>query len=198
MNLRLFKENAVSSGTLLMLALGIMLYAVTFVVPIFVSNVIGMTATQTGVLFIPGSICTAFAMFFSGNALKFFSPKKLVILGMVLAEVSLLVMRNFTTQTSADEIFIPLILRGVAMGFLFIPINSMVLSQFRGEKLGQVAGMMNFFRQVGGSIGIASLDTLITRFGKQNYNDLIAHVSALQPGAYHEYLTSQGLALSVN
>jgi DHA2 family multidrug resistance protein len=76
------------------------------------------------------------------------------------------------------------------MAFLFIPINQMVLGEFQGEALGQVAGMQNFFRQMGGSIGIASLDTLITRFGAQNYNDLLSKVSALNPVAYLAYLQS--------
>ena len=194
MNLRLFKENAVSAGTLLMLALGMMLYAVTFVVPIFVSNVLQLTATQTGVLFIPGSIMTALIMPIAGNALKIINPKLLVILGMSVAEVSLFVMTRFSTQTSADDLFVPLVIRGFAMGFLFIPINGMVLSQFRGERLGQVAGMMNFFRQIGGSIGIASLDTLLTRFGKQNYVELSAKVNYLQIGAYEQFVNAHSLA----
>ena len=87
----------------------------------------------------------------------------------------------------------PLIIRGVAMAFLFIPINQMVLGEFEGAELGQVAGMQNFFRQIGGSIGICSLDTLITRFSAQNYNDLIYHVNALNPAAYHTF----GQALAV-
>jgi DHA2 family multidrug resistance protein len=71
----------------------------------------------------------------------------------------------------------------MAMPFLFVPINQMVLGAFRGEELGQVAGMQNFFRQIGGSIGISSLDTLLTRAGAQHYNDLMGHVTAMDPMA---------------
>ena len=70
------------------------------------------------------------------------------------------------------------------MPFLFVPINQMVLGSFRGEELGQVAGMQNFFRQVGGSIGISSLDTLLTRFSAQHYNDIMGHVTMLAPATY--------------
>jgi DHA2 family multidrug resistance protein len=196
MNLRLFKENAVSSGTLLMLALGLMLYSVTFVVPVFVANVMRMTATQTGLLFIPGAIFSAITMMIAGNAIRIFNPKHLVILGMSIAESCLITMSHFTTQTGPEDMFLPLVLRGAAMGFLFIPINGMVLSQFRGERLSQVSGMMNFFRQIGGSIGIASLDTLMTRFGTQNYLELSAKVTALNPIAYNDYNSARGIALS--
>lgn len=178
MNLRLFKNAIVRSGTALMLMLGIMLYSLTFVVPIFVSRVISqMSATQTGELFIPGSVATAIFMLPVGMMLKKFSPKLLVLVGIILGEISVLLMSRFTSQTGAHDIYLPLIFRGVAMAFLFVPINQMVLGAFRGEELGQVAGMQNFFRQIGGSIGISSLDTLLTRFGAQHYNDLLEKVN---------------------
>jgi DHA2 family multidrug resistance protein len=189
MNLRLFKYNVLRSGTMLMLALGVMLYALTFAVPVFVSNVIRqMSATQTGLLFMPGSIATALLMLPVGMALRFVNPKLMVLIGISIGEASVYFMSRFTTDTSAAGILVPLILRGVAMAFLFIPINQMVLGEFSGEALGQVSGMQNFFRQMGGSIGIASLDTLITRFSAQHYNDLMGSVSALNPQAYHDYM----------
>ena len=80
------------------------------------------------------------------------------------------------------------------MAFLFVPINQMVLGSFRGQELGQVAGMQNFFRQIGGSIGISSLDTLITRFSAQHYNDMMAKVNALNPAAYQSYAQGGSMA----
>jgi DHA2 family multidrug resistance protein len=195
MNLRLFKSNIVRSGTMLMLMLGIMLYALTFVVPIYVSTVIpSMSATQTGMLFMPGSIATAIFMLPVGNLLRIIHPKALVVVGIVLAEAAVYSMTRFTTDSGAHAILVPLILRGVALAFLFVPINQMVLGSFSGQELGQVAGMQNFFRQIGGSIGISSLDTLITRFSAQHYNDMMAHVNALNPSAYQSFMQSAGMA----
>jgi DHA2 family multidrug resistance protein len=74
-----------------------------------------------------------------------------------------------------------LYVRGFAMAFLFVPINSSILSQFKGQALGQVSGLMNLCRQIGGSIGIAMVGTLLTTRGKQNYLDLASHVSLLNP-----------------
>jgi len=195
MNLRLFKSNIVRSGTSLMLMLGIMLYALTFVIPVYVSTVIpSMSATQTGMLFMPGSIATAIFMLPVGNLLRIVNPKVLVLIGICLAEAAVFSMTQFTTDSGAHAILVPLILRGIAMAFLFVPINQMVLGSFAGQELGQVAGMQNFFRQIGGSIGISSLDTLITRFSAQHYNDLMAHVNALNPSAYQSYKQGASLA----
>jgi DHA2 family multidrug resistance protein len=195
MNLRLFKSNIVRSGTSLMLMLGIMLYALTFVIPIYVSTVIpSMSATQTGMLFMPGSIATAIFMLPVGNLLRYVSPKILVLIGLFLGEAAVYSMTQFTTASGSNAILIPLILRGVAVAFLFVPINQMVLGSFSGQELGEVAGMQNFFRQIGGSIGISSLDTLITRFSAQHYNDMMSSVNALNPAAYQSYASSAGLA----
>ncbi len=194
MNLRLFRFNILRSGTMLMLALGIMLYALTFAIPIFVSNVMPqMSATQIGELFMPGAILTGMLMFPVGMLLQKVNPKLLVLVGICLGELSVFSMTRLTTAAGANDILVPLMIRGAAMAFLFIPINQMVLGAFRGEELGQVAGMQNFFRQIGGSIGIASLDTLLTRFNAQNYNDMLSSTSALNPVAFHDF--HQAMAL---
>ncbi len=187
MNLRLFKSNVVRAGAILMLALGLMLYALTFVVPIFVNNIIHMTATQTGKLFIPGSIATAFSMMAVGVLSKYLHPRSIIITGIILATTALFMMSQFTTQTGAQDLIVPLIIRGVATGLLFIPISGVVMGQFRGEQLEQVAGIMSFFRQTGGSIGIAALSTLLTRLGKQNYVDLMPKLSVLTRSGYHDF-----------
>lgn len=197
MNLRLFKFNVVRSGTLLMLMLGILLYSLTFVVPIFAARVMSqMSATQTGMLFIPGSIATMILMMPVGKACTKFNPKMLVLIGLILSEISVYWMSQLTTSAGPYDVYFPLIIRGSAMPFLFVPINQMVLGSFRGEELGQVAGMQNFFRQIGGSIGISSLDTLLTRFSAQHFNDLIGKVTQLNPVGNSAYLSSQGMGMA--
>jgi DHA2 family multidrug resistance protein len=71
--------------------------------------------------------------------------------------------------------------RGFAMAFLFVPINSSILSQFTGATVGQVAGLLNLCRQIGGSIGIALIATLLATNSKQAYLDLSSKVSVLSP-----------------
>lgn len=196
MNLRLFKYNVVRSGTLLMLMLGILLYSLTFVVPIFAARVMSdMSATQTGMLFIPGSFATMLIMLPVGKACAKFNPKFLVFIGLALSEISVYWMSQLTTSAGSYDVYFPLIIRGLAMPFLFVPINQMVLGSFRGEELGQVAGMQNFFRQIGGSIGISSLDTLLTRFSAQHLNDLLGDVTPFKPMASSAYYQAKAMGL---
>ena len=186
MDLRLFKHAIVRSGTTLMLILGAFLYSLIFMLPVFVSTVLGYNAMQTGMLFIPGALCTAFLMPIVGGQVRKRDPRILIAIGFLMTFICALMMSRFTAQTGDRELFWPLFIRGVGMAFLFIPINTIVLGQFSGQALGQVAGLMNLSRQLGGSIGIAALSTLVQRFNAQHYIDLVSHVSLLNPTISHE------------
>ena len=191
-NVRLFKDAVVRNGTLLMGALGLMLYGLIFVLPVFVGRVLHYDATETGMLFIPGALLTAFCMPFVGKALRHFDARWLILCGILIVETALITMTGFSAQTGGRQVFWALLIRGLAMAFLFVPINSVVLGQFRGPNLGQVAGLLNLFRQLGGSIGIALIATLLQRNNAQNYIDLASHVSLLNPGTAAALRASQG------
>ncbi len=180
-NLRLFKDSVVRNGTLLMMALGVMLFGLVFILPIFVGTTMHYDATQTGMLFIPGALTTAACMPFIGAMLRKIDPRYLILFGIFVVESCLYLMTQFSSQSGERELFWALLVRGLGLGFLFVPINTAVLGQFRGESLGQVAGLLNLFRQLGGSIGIALIGTLLDRKNQQNYIDVVAHVSSLSP-----------------
>lgn len=181
-NVRLFKDQIVANGVMLMGLLGFFLYSVVFILPVFLSRSYHYTATQTGAFFIPGSLITAALMPFIGQAMtRGVNPKILIAIGLSLVELCLFLMTKFSPMSPKDEILRMLYVRGVAMAFLFVPINSSILSQFKGAALSQVSGLMNLFRQIGGSIGIAAAGTLLTMRNQQNYVDLLSHVSLLNP-----------------
>ncbi len=181
-NLRLFLNPIVRSGTALMTMLGLMLYGVIFVLPIFMGRVLHFDATQTGLMFIPGALLTAMVMPFVGKLLGKTDPRFLILVGILAIDCMLIMLTRFSSLTSQNELFWALIVRGIGMAFLFVPINASVLGQFRGQALGQVAGLMNLLRQLGGSVGIALIGVLLERNSHQNLADLSAHVSVLNPG----------------
>lgn len=183
--IRLFKHAAVRTGTALMLALGLMLYATIFILPIFVSTVLNYDATQTGMLFIPGALITAMLMPIVGRLLKTVDARFLILWGVVVVEVFLFMMTSFSSNTTNRDLFWPLFVRGWGMAFLFVPINAVSLGEFKGPALGQVAGLMNLSRQVGGSIGIAALSTLLSKYNAKNYYLLSTHVSLLDSNTYY-------------
>jgi DHA2 family multidrug resistance protein len=179
-NVRLFKEAIVSNGVGLMVFLGFFLYSFVFILPVFLVRVFHYTATQTGMFFIPGSLLTAFMMPFIGKTMASGrNPKVLIFIGLVSIEVCAYMMTGFSPFSSKNQILMVLFVRGFALAFLFVPINSSILSQFKGAALGQVSGLLNLFRQLGGSAGIALVATLLAKNSYQNYSDLSSKVSLL-------------------
>lgn len=190
-NLRLFKHPAVRNGTVMMMMLGLMLYSTVFILPIFMNTIMNYSATQTGMIFIPGAILTAFMMPVAGKLMKKTDPRFLILFGMLTVEVFLYLLTKFNPGTTDRQIFYALMARGFGLAFLFVPINAVVLGQFVGAELGQVAGLLNLLRQIGGSIGIATLSTLLQTYNAKNYTTLISHMSLLNPITYSQLKGAQ-------
>ncbi|MBC7419172.1 MAG: DHA2 family efflux MFS transporter permease subunit [Bdellovibrio sp.] len=183
-NIKLFKDAAVQNGVMLMSLLGFFLYGIVFLLPVFLGRAYHYNATQIGTFFIPGSLITMAMMPFIGKQMqKGTNPKILIIIGFVCIELCLFMMTRFSPLSPKDEILRMLYMRGFALAFLFVPINSSILSQYSGINLGQVAGLMNLFRQLGGSAGIALVATLLNTKSHQNYADLTNRISSLNPQA---------------
>ena len=195
-NLRLFKHPAVRSGTAMMLALGMMLYSTVFILPIFMNNVMGYTATQTGLIFIPSALLSGFMMPIAGKLMRKVDPRALIFFGMITIEVFLYLLSSFNPGTTDQQVFRALLVRGLGLAFLFVPIQGVVMGQFSGAELGQVAGLMNLLRQIGGSIGIATLSTLMQTYNARNYSNLISKISLLNPVVYFQLSAMQASMLS--
>ena len=203
-NVRLFLDGVVTNGTALMFLLGFFLYSLVFVLPVFVDTVFGYTATQTGMLFIPGSLLTAALMPVIGRMMVGgVNPKKLIFVGISCILICQFMLTQLSPDSSRWDILNILFVRGVAMAFLFVPINSSVISQFEGINMGQVSGLLNLFRQIGGSVGVALVGTLMATRSHQNYLDIVSHVSLLNPatqsayyGAFSSFMTKAGVGFS--
>jgi DHA2 family multidrug resistance protein len=187
-NIRLFFDGIVSNGVWLMTMLGFFLYALVFILPVFCGQVFHYDATQIGLLFIPGSLLTAVLMPVVGRMMqRGVNSKILIFIGICSLEVCLVLCSHFSPLSSRMDILAMLFVRGFAMAFLFVPINSSILSQFKGATLGQVSGLLNLSRQLGGSMGIALVATLLSMNSHQNYLDLSTKISLLNPVVQTQY-----------
>ncbi len=198
-NIRLFKEQIVQSGVTLMALLGFFLYGVVFLLPVFLGRIYHYDATQIGILFIPGSLVTMAMMPIIGKLMQAGkNPKMLIMLGFIGLELTLALMALLTPQSTEHHVLYSLYMRGLALSFLFVPINSTILSQFHGKELGQVSGLLNLFRQIGGSIGIAFVATTLNTRTHQNYADISSKVTAFDVQAQNfSQSMSNGMAMKM-
>ncbi len=178
-DVRLFKQSPVINGCGLMALTGVVLYALIFLIPIYTDNAMGMDATHTGLLYVPGALVTMLTMGIVGKFMPVVGAKPLILIGIVAIAISLKQLANFTPQTGTSDILEAFYYRGVGLGCIFVPINAAVLSQYQGQTLGQVSGLLNLSRQIGGSIGIATISTYLDRFSAQFRNDLRSHLTSV-------------------
>lgn len=176
-NLSVLKDGNLRIGILMSFILGFGLYGSTLIIPIYTQAILGWTATDAGLLLIPGSITTAFMMPFIGKMIQKGIPQGyMVAAGFLVFFFFTFIMRNkMTPDTGTEHFYWALILRGVGLGLLFVPITTLSLSTLKGKQIGEGAAFTGMLRQLGGSFGIAIITTFITRFSQKHRVNLLSH-----------------------
>ncbi|HCQ13842.1 MDR family MFS transporter [Flavobacterium sp.] len=177
-NLTVLKDGNLRIGILMGFILGFGLYGSTLVIPIYTQSVLGWTATDAGLLLIPGSITTAIMMPFVGKMIQKGIPQGYMVgAGFLVFFLFTFWMHNIMTpDTGVEHFYWPLILRGIGLGLLFVPITTLSLSTLKGREIGEGAAFTGMFRQLGGSFGIAIITTFITRFSQEHRANLVSHL----------------------
>jgi DHA2 family multidrug resistance protein len=180
-NLRLFKQPQFTAGSLMGIVLGAGLFGSVFILPIFLQGILRMTAWQTGLIILPGAIATAMSMGVVGRLSAAVDNRLLIVIGSAMFGLGMWQLSTITALTGAGDLFWPLIWRGFGLGLIFVPLTNLTLLQIESPDLGQATGLNNFARQIGGSLSIAAMASLLTRFVTQERAILASGVSAYSP-----------------
>ncbi len=195
---RVLKNKSFSAGLVLFLALGFGLYGGIFIFPLFTQNVLGFSPTATGLVLLPGGLATAASAMICGRLLsspsKKIDPRVLILIGVCLFTWSMWSLGHLSLASGEPDTRIALIIRGFGLGFLFTPINNVIFAALKGPEIAQGSSFINLFRQLGGSFGIAVLNTYITNMARQHRSFL---VSDLTPGDPNYIARVNGIAGSL-
>ena len=191
--LRVLKNVNLRTGTILSFIMGFGLYGSTFIIPLYTQATLGWTAQQAGMLMIPSALTTAFMMPMIGQLLQKGAPQQILVsLGLgIFAIFTFWCYTLLTNDTSVDNFFWPLIVRGVGMGMLFIPITVLSLSSLKGKQIGQGAAFTGMMRQLGGSFGIALITTYMATRNMVHRNDLVSKLDVNNPATQQRVASMQ-------
>jgi DHA2 family multidrug resistance protein len=181
--LRVLKNGNLRVGTILSFIMGFGLYGSTFIIPLYTQSILGWTAQQAGMLMVPAALTTAVMMPIIGTLLQKGVPQQYLVAGGFIL-FSLFTFWGYviiTPDTSADDFFWMLIVRGIGMGMLFIPITTLSLSTLKGQEIGQGAAFTGMMRQLGGSFGIALITTFLSRQNVVHGADLVSKLDYTNP-----------------
>ena len=196
--LRVLKNNNLRVGTILSFIMGFGLYGSTFIIPLYTQSVLGWTAQQAGLLMVPAALTTAVMMPIIGTLLQKGVKQQYLVAGgfITFAIFTFWGYTILTPDTSADNFFWMLILRGVGLGMLFIPITALSLSTLKGQEIGQGAAFTGMMRQLGGSFGIALITTFLSRQNVVHSSDLGSKLDITNPAVYQRLQAMQHTFMS--
>jgi DHA2 family multidrug resistance protein len=180
LDLRLLKNHNFGIANIILVIFSLGMFGSTFLLPIYLQNSLGYTALQAGSVFLPVGIIQGIVAPISGRISDKVSPKLPLFIGVVLFAFSFYLNSNLSWLTELHFIMLSLYLRGFAMGLMFTALTTVSLSEIPREKMAQASAITNSIRQLGGSLGVALLATLLTT--RVNFH-AEAFGNAIKPGS---------------
>jgi DHA2 family multidrug resistance protein len=194
-NLRLFRNRTFLAGTVIGGLQFAMLMGSMFLLPVFMQELQGMSATQAGIALVPRTLVMMLVVPFVGRLYNRVPPALLVGVGILLFGVGSWQFSHLARETSTVELLAPMAVTGAGFAFLFVTLTTAALSDVPRPLLADAAGLNSFVRQVGGSVGLAVFATLIARYAVQARAGLLPSVtSARTPVAQFLHAAGAGLA----
>ncbi|MFJ2937203.1 MFS transporter [Streptomyces sp. NPDC087219] len=174
--LRMFADRNRSGTYAIMLCLAAAIFGMFFFLTLFVQQVLGFSPLATGLAFLPVSAIIGVGAGLTSNLLPRYGPKPFMVTGSVLAAAGL----AWLTLTDVDSTYLgsilgPILVFGLGMGFMFVSLTIMALSNVEQRDTGAASGLLNAMQQVGGSLG---LSILVTVFGTASRNEAKTEVPA--------------------
>jgi len=175
-NLRALKDRSFAVGVLLMSLVGFCLYASLVLIPQYLQTLLGYPSLQAGLALSPRGF-SAFAMTIIVGAIAArVDVRKILVVGFFVGGITMFMLSGLNLNAGYWDVFWPQILQGGAMSCVFIPLSTAAMSHIRREQMGNATSIFNLMRNIGGSVGIASMTTLLARRQQFHQSRLIEHV----------------------
>jgi DHA2 family multidrug resistance protein len=179
--LRTLKNRNFAVGCTVFLMFGAALYALITMLPLFLQTLLGYTALDAGLTVSPRGLGVLCALGFVGVLAQKVNLRLLMVFGFIVLGAACFLMSRLTLDVAMRNIIPANLLMGFGMGFIFVPLTTMSVSTLRNDQIGSGTGIQNLMRNVGGSIGISWLSTVLVRYSQAHQAFMVGHVSSLDP-----------------
>ncbi len=183
-DLRMLKDRNFAIATVAMFFLGFVLYASTVLIPQFLQQLLGYTAQLAGMALSPGGAVIMCMMPVVGILVSKVDTRILITFGCIVSASALFVMAGWDLGLDYGHAVRARMLQSFGLAFLFIPINVAAFAYVPKEKTNMGTGIINLARNIGASVGIATVTTMLDRRAQFHQARLTEHVNGLSV-AYH-------------
>jgi DHA2 family multidrug resistance protein len=180
-DLRVFRIRNFAPGVALMFTIGVALYGSLVLLPLFLQNLLGYSAEQSGLAMSPGGVATLICMPVVGFLVARRDSRYIVIFGLLMVAASMFMMTRYNLNISFMDAVWPRIIMGVGLACFFVPLATVTFSFMPRAQTGMATGLFNLMRNIGGSFGIAVMTTMLSRRAQFHQARLVDHVSLYDP-----------------
>ena len=180
-DLRAFADRNFSVGCLYSFILGIGLYGAVYIVPLFLARVRGYDSLEIGLVMMVTGIFQFMSAPIAGVMMRRMDPRVMLALGLSLFGTGVYLSTAMTAEWGYWELFAPQAIRGVSLMLCFMPINMLALGTLPPERIKNASGLYNLMRNLGGAVGIALINTIITDRMALHWGRLVESVNGARP-----------------
>ena len=177
LNLRLLARRNFGFGTLANFLLGSALYGSVFVLPLYLSQVQGYNAEQIGEVLAWVGLPQLVLIPLVPRLMKKMDARILVGFGFAMFAASNFLTVDLSNDFSGDQFFVPNLVRALGQAVILAPLSAIATAGIEAENAGSASALFNMMRNLGGAIGIAALQTVVTKREQFHSNILTAAVS---------------------
>jgi DHA2 family multidrug resistance protein len=170
-------------GTLIAGLYGFALYGITAILPLFLQTLLGYSALDSGLAVSPRGVGSVISMVVVGALVNRIDGRILLAFGFLIFGYSALMLSDINLGISMWSVAVPNFINGFGGGFVFVPLTTMTMGLLRKQEIGNAAGIYNLVRNIGGSVGIATVTTMLVRGSQAHQNYLAAHITAGNPAS---------------
>ena len=180
LNLRLLFRRNFGFGILANFLLGVALYGSVFILPVYLSRIQGYNAEQIGMVLAWTGLPQLLLIPLVPRLMRRFDPRLIIGIGFALFAASNFMNIYMTNDYATDQLFWPNIVRALGQALVMAPLSAVATAGIEAENAGSASGLFNMMRNLGGAVGIALLQTLLTKREQYHSNMLMQSVSMLE------------------
>jgi DHA2 family multidrug resistance protein len=181
--LRILANRNFLVGTILTCLYGFVLYGITALLPLYLQTLMGYSAMDSGLTVSPRGAGSMLAMLVAGFLANELDSRVLLAVGLAIFGYSSLVLSHINLGVSMSSVALPCFINGFGGGLVFVPMTTMAMGMLRKQEIGNASGIYNLMRNIGGSVGISCISTMLTRGAQTHQNYLAADVTSANPAA---------------
>jgi DHA2 family multidrug resistance protein len=181
LNLRLLFRRNFGFGVLANFLLGVALYGSVFILPVYLARVQGYNSEQIGMVLAWTGLPQLVLIPLVPQLMRRVDPRIVIGLGFALFAASNFMNIYMTNDYAADQLFWPNVVRAVGQALAFAPLSAVATAGIEAENAASASALFNMMRNLGGAIGIAALQTLLTKREQYHSNVLMPSISLFEP-----------------